>query len=36
MNEGKLMCPELSSYEKKDMDGSIESVHALFEQQTQQ
>lgn len=32
MNEGKLMYPEISSYEKKNMDDFIESFHALFEE----
>jgi len=31
-NEGKLMYPEISSYEKKNMDDFIESFHALFEE----
>ena len=33
INEGKLMYPEISSYEKKNMDDFIESFHSLFEQQ---
>lgn len=33
-NEGKLMCPEISSYENKNMDDFIESAHALFEEQS--
>ncbi|MTI29764.1 DUF4339 domain-containing protein [Xanthovirga aplysinae] len=32
--EGKLMYPEISSYESKNMDDFIESAHALFEEQT--
>ena len=32
LNEGKLMYPELSSYERKDMDDFIESAHATFEE----
>ncbi len=32
MNEGKLMYPEISRYEKKNMDDFIESFHALFEE----
>jgi len=32
-NEGKLMYPEISSYENKSMDDFIESAHALFEEQ---
>ena len=32
INEGKLMYPEISSYEKKNMDDFIESFHALFEE----
>lgn len=32
-NEGKLMYPAISSYEKKNMDDFIESAHALFEEQ---
>ena len=31
-NKGKLMYPELSSYENKNMDEFIESSHALFEE----
>jgi hypothetical protein len=31
INEGKLMYPTISDYEKKDMDDFIESFHALFE-----
>lgn len=31
-NEGRLMYPEISSFEKKNMDDFIESTHALFEQ----
>ncbi len=31
-NEGKLMYPEISSFENKNMDDFIESTHALFEQ----
>lgn len=31
-NEGKLMYPEISSYENKNMDDFIESAHALFEE----
>jgi len=31
-NEGKLMYPEISSYEKKNMDDFIESFHTLFEE----
>ncbi len=33
INEGKLMYPEISSYEKKNMDDFIESFHNLFEEQ---
>jgi len=33
-NEGKLMYPEISSYDKKTMDDFIESFHALFEEQS--
>lgn len=33
INEGKLMYPEISSYEKKNMDDFIESFHSLFKQQ---
>lgn len=33
INEGNLMYPEISSYEKKNMDDFIESFHSLFEQQ---
>ena len=33
-NEGKLMYPEISSYENKNMDDFIESAHALFEEQS--
>ncbi|MDY0142845.1 MAG: DUF4339 domain-containing protein [Bacteroidales bacterium] len=33
INEGKLMYPEMSSYEKKNMDDFIESFHTLFEEQ---
>lgn len=33
-NEGKLMYPEISSYEDKNMDDFIESAHALFEEQS--
>lgn len=32
MNEGKLMYPEISSYDKINMDSFIESFHALFEE----
>jgi hypothetical protein len=32
-NEGKLMYPEISRYENKNMDDFIESAHALFEEQ---
>lgn len=32
INEGKLMYPEISTYEKKNMDDFIESFHALFEE----
>lgn len=32
MNEGKLMYPEITSYEKKNMDDFIESFHVLFEE----
>lgn len=32
INEGKLMFPEISSYEKKNMDDFIESFHVLFEE----
>ena len=32
INEGKLMYPEISSYEKKNMDNFIESFHTLFEE----
>ena len=32
-NEGKLMYPEISSYEKKNMDDFIESFHTLFEEE---
>jgi hypothetical protein len=32
INEGKLMYPAISSYEKKNMDEFIESFHALFEE----
>jgi len=31
-NEEKLMYPEISSYENKNMDDFIESTHALFEE----
>ena len=31
-NEGKLMYPEISSYEMKSMDDFIESFHSLFKQ----
>lgn len=31
INEGKLMYPEIASYENKTMDDFIESYHALFE-----
>ncbi len=31
-NKGKLMYPEISSYDKKNMDEFIESSHALFEE----
>lgn len=34
INEGKLMYPEISSYEKKNMDDFIESFHTLFEEQS--
>ena len=30
-NEGKLMYPEISSYENKNMDDFIESFHSMFE-----
>lgn len=33
VNKGKLMYPEISSYENKNMDDFIESMHALFEEQ---
>lgn len=33
-NKGKLMYPELSSYENKNMDEFIESYHSLFEEQS--
>ena len=33
-NEGKLMYPEISSYENKNMDDFIENSHDLFEQQS--
>lgn len=33
INEGKLMYPEISSYENINMDYFIESFHALFEKQ---
>lgn len=33
INEKKLMYPNISSYEKKNMDDFIESFHSLFEQQ---
>ena len=33
-NEGKLMYPSISNYEKKTMDDFIESTHALFEEQS--
>lgn len=32
--EGKLMYPEISTYENKDMDDFIESYHALFEEES--
>lgn len=32
INEGKLMYPEISSYEKKNMDDFIENFHTLFEE----
>lgn len=32
IDEGKLMYPEISTYEKKNMDDFIESFHALFEE----
>ncbi len=32
INEGKLMYPEISTYEKKNMDDFIESFHSLFEE----
>jgi hypothetical protein len=32
-NEGKLMYPEISSYEKKNMDNFIESYHTLFKEE---
>jgi hypothetical protein len=32
INEGNLMYPEISSYEKKNMDDFIESYHKLFEE----
>jgi len=32
-NEGKLMYPEISNYENKDMDDFIESYHSLFEEE---
>jgi hypothetical protein len=31
-NEGKLMFPEISSYEKKNMDDFIDSFHGQFEE----
>jgi hypothetical protein len=34
INEGKLMYPEISSYEKKNMDDFIESFHAFFEERS--
>jgi hypothetical protein len=34
-NEGKLMYPEISSYEIKNMDDFIESAHALFEDESE-
>ena len=33
INEGKLMYPEISSYEKINMDDFIERFHSLFEQE---
>jgi len=33
LNEDKLMYPEISSYEKKNMDDFIDSFHTLFEEQ---
>jgi hypothetical protein len=33
-NEGKLMYPEISSYEKKNMDDFIESYQTLFQEQS--
>lgn len=33
INEGKLMYPAISSYEKKNMDDFIESFHTLFEEE---
>ena len=32
INQGKLMYPVLTSYERKTMDDFIESSHALFEE----
>ena len=32
-NQGKLMYPEMSSFEKKTMDDFIESFHSLFEEE---
>jgi hypothetical protein len=34
-NEGKLMYPAISSYEKKNMDDFIESSHAVFEKESE-
>ncbi|WP_296686202.1 DUF4339 domain-containing protein [Flavobacterium sp.] len=33
-NEGRLMYPEISSYERKNMDDFIESYHTLFEEES--
>jgi len=33
-NEGKLMYPNVSSYENKNMDDFIESAHTFFEEQS--
>lgn len=35
INEGKLMYPEIYSYEKISMDDFIESFHAMFEEHSQ-
>jgi hypothetical protein len=35
IHEGKLMYPEISTYEKKNMDDFIESFHAVFEAHAQ-